>query len=104
MFKRHLALALIFGMAATAPPALAQSMRCAPRDTLTERLERVYSEQQTAVGLQSSAKLIEVWSSPETGTWTILMTMPDGTSCVLASGDNWLNGPAPDAAALGIPS
>ena len=33
--------------------------------------------------------MIEVYSSDETGTWTILVTRPDGTSCLLAAGQRW---------------
>jgi hypothetical protein len=47
--------------------------------------------------------VIEVYSSEETGTWTILVTRPDGTSCLLAAGQRWeqdvqpINAPGSDA-------
>jgi len=33
--------------------------------------------------------ILEVWSSPETGTLTALLTDTNGNSCVVASGNNW---------------
>lgn len=90
MFKRLLSSALIFGMAAIAPPALAAN--CALRDGLVEQLQKQYSERLTAGGLQKSNAvdtMIEVWSSTDTGSFTVLMTHPTGISCVVASGQNY---------------
>ncbi len=89
MFKRHLTAALVFGMAATAPPALAAGIQCAARDNVTENLAVKYEEEQAGIGLQSQDRLVEIWASPETGSWTLLMTQADGTTCVLATGHNW---------------
>ena len=90
MFKRLFAAGLLFGMAATAPPALA--MNCAARDMVVERLESMYSEALTAGGLQSSrtaTAMVEVWTSPESGTFTVIVTNPQGVSCVVAAGTDW---------------
>ena len=87
MFKRLLGVSLLFGMAATAPPALAAS--CGDREAMTQKLESGYSERLTAGGLQKSrseATVIEVWSSDETGTFTVLVTHANGISCVVATG------------------
>lgn len=87
MFKRLLGLSLLFGMAATAPPALAAS--CGDRTAMTQKLESGYSERLTAGGLQRSrpaATVIEVWSSDETGTFTVLVTHANGVSCIVATG------------------
>ncbi|KIC20511.1 hypothetical protein [Leisingera sp. ANG-Vp] len=90
MFKRLLGLSLLFGMAATAPPALAAS--CGDREVMTAKLESGYSERLTAGGLQKSrpeATVIEVWSSDETGTFTVLVTHANGISCVVATGSSF---------------
>ncbi|WP_166417799.1 hypothetical protein [Cochlodiniinecator piscidefendens] len=91
MFKRVIGAALIFGAAALAPPATAQNARtyCAPRDTIVQTLMGRYAETLYAGGLQSQSNLLEVWSSPESGSFTILMTRPNGISCVMASGEHW---------------
>lgn len=88
MFKRLICSAMLFGMAANAPPALAQGL-CASRDSVTKRLSDVFSERPIAGGLQSNQRVIEIWSSPETGSFTILLTRPDGISCIMSSGSHF---------------
>ena len=66
MFKRIFASAIIFGMAAIAPPAHAQA--CTPRDTLIGDLSDRYAETQLATGLQGNGVLLEIWASPAQGT------------------------------------
>jgi hypothetical protein len=103
MFKRTLSLAVIFGTAATAPPAASDDLNCGDRAILAERLATFYGEQQSGLGLESEQRMVEVWSSEETGTWTILMTLPSGRSCVMASGGNWMKQDTPTKVELGIP-
>ncbi|PWE28856.1 hypothetical protein DDZ14_18260 [Maritimibacter sp. 55A14] len=93
MFKRIFTAAMVFGIAATAPPALAQ-MSCGYRERIVERLSGHFAEELTAAGLQSETQYIEIWSAPESGTFTVLMTRPDGISCVIAAGTNWHQKPA----------
>lgn len=62
--------------------------QCAPRDTVAQHLGTKYSEAQTAAGLQTSTRIVEVWASEE-GTWTILVTRADGMSCIVAAGTHW---------------
>ncbi|MDW4498657.1 hypothetical protein R5H30_11740 [Sulfitobacter sp. D35] len=108
MFKRLFALALVFGAAATAPPAETldpaqfAAIRCAPRDLIVERLESRYEEHAKGAGLQTDTRLIELWSSKGGATWTILLTTPDGRTCILAAGEHWTDYPLPPA--LGAPS
>ena len=74
----------------TAIPAHAED--CAERELVTARLTQDYSEQLTAGGLQdadSQAGVVEVWASPETGTFTVMLTSADGVSCILATGTDW---------------
>lgn len=93
MFKRLVGSALLFGMAAAAPPALAQG--CVDREELVARLTSKYSEVRTAGGLHGaasrsqSAALVEVWSSEITGTFTVVLTNAQGISCVVAAGTDW---------------
>lgn len=98
MFRHFIAAAVI---ATVALPAGAQTL-CGPRDKLIERLESQYGETQRAVGLKGTKALFEIWAS-EKGTWTVLMTRPDGTTCPLAEGTDWRDIEAADAA-LGDPT
>ncbi|CUK09776.1 hypothetical protein Q8W37_08660 [Shimia thalassica] len=90
MFKRLITAGLLFGMAAAAPPAFAGN--CGLRNTVIERLQSKYSETLSARGLQghqTSATMVEVWASEETGTFTVIVTSPQGVSCVVAAGTDW---------------
>lgn len=63
---------------------------CADRDRVVASLTDQYSEKHLASGLQSSSGLMEIWVSETDGTWTILLTQPDGRTCIMASGTHWL--------------
>ncbi len=72
-------------LAATQLPA--QSARhCAPRDVVVERLAEKYGESRQSIGLGGNNSLVEVFASPDTGSWTITMTMPNGVTCLMATG------------------
>ncbi|WGH77917.1 hypothetical protein [Jannaschia ovalis] len=88
MWKRLISLSLTFGLAAVAPPALAQAA-CGRHDTIAGKLTSIYAETVIGRGLQNETRLYEVWRSAESGSWTILMLRPDGTACVMASGTAW---------------
>lgn len=90
MFKRLITVALVFGMAALAPPAAAQN--CAPRELITRRLSADFQEQLKAGGLQvrqNVETLLEIWASSESGSFTVLISLPTGISCILAAGENF---------------
>ncbi|MEW9921506.1 hypothetical protein AB2B41_18000 [Marimonas sp. MJW-29] len=77
-----LAMALGSTLAANA----AQAANCAQRDAVVKRLETKYSEKLIARGLQSKTALMELFGSPDTGTFTVLITNPNGVSCVVGAG------------------
>ena len=89
MFKRTLCAALVFGAASLAPPVANATPTCAPRDIIINKLETGYNEALVGGGLSGSRQLLEVWSSPDSGSFTILLTQANGTSCILAAGQNW---------------
>lgn len=91
MFKRLLSAAAVFGMAAIGPPAYA--MPCASHDALTEALTKSHKEMLTARGLQNSASLMEIWTSGENGSFTVLVTNAHGIACVVATGTHWMTEP-----------
>lgn len=62
---------------------------CANRDLIVERLADRYGETRQSAGLNQNNGMVEIFASEETGTWTILVTMPTGTSCLLAAGRDW---------------
>ncbi len=91
-------------LVAILPTALHAQTACAARDTVVEKLETGYGEAFGGGGLQSASSIFEVWFSEEKGTWTILMTRADGTSCIMASGTNWREALPSERRARGTPS
>ncbi|MBO9446096.1 hypothetical protein [Ruegeria sp. R14_0] len=90
MFKRLFAIALTFGMAATAPPAFANN--CAQRDHVIAKLQDSYSEELVFGGLQKTRgaqAVMEVWTSKKTGSYTVLVTQANGISCIVAVGTDF---------------
>lgn len=82
-------LALIVGaLLMSGIPARAQT-NCAPREVLPPRLAETYGETLRALGLAANNTLVEIYASEETGTWTVVVTRPDGLSCLVASGGDW---------------
>lgn len=59
---------------------------CASRDQVLDRLASSYGESRQSIGLAPNNAVVEVFASPDTGTWTIVITMPNGVSCLIASG------------------
>lgn len=81
----------------------AQTRHCASRDLVVDRLQSKYGEVFAGGGLQNQSHVFEVWMSAEKGTWTILMTRADGSTCIMASGTNWREGLPAVKTPAGIP-
>lgn len=67
--------------------AFAQTARnCGVRETIVEHLATGYGESRQSIGLGTQNRVVETFANPETGSWTITVTMPNGMMCLLASG------------------
>lgn len=96
--KRSTLLLLGFGIASImSSPASAQQAVCGDRDEIIARLQSGYQESTTGVGLSATGGLVELYTS-EKGTWTLMLTQPNGVSCLIAAGDNWENVDSPKTA------
>ena len=62
---------------------------CAPRSVVLAELAGKYSETRRAMGIAGDKVMMEVFGSAGTGTWTITVTTPDGTTCLVASGTGY---------------
>lgn len=69
-------------------PQPAQAAVCMEHKTLVGYLSEKFKETPKAVGLVASSSLMEVYVSGK-GTWTIVMTTPQGVACIVAAGDTW---------------
>ncbi|HCM83875.1 MAG TPA: hypothetical protein PKW15_04240 [Alphaproteobacteria bacterium] len=75
-----------------APPAdQAQQMLCNKRSEVMKNLSANYNEAPTALGMASNGGILEVMTSRDGKTWTVLLTTPDGKSCLVAMGNSWEN-------------
>jgi hypothetical protein len=64
-------------------------MPCHNSTEIAKQLNSKYDEAPVAFGLQSNGHLLQVWSSEDKGTWTVVSTSPAGVSCIVAAGKRW---------------
>ena len=98
----YLTPAALVGLLGLAAPALAQAPpqtpltpACHSHADLAEMLNQKYAEQPSALGVQSNGHLVEVFVSHDGTSWTIVITRPDGWSCIVAVGEHWESLPDP---------
>ena len=63
-----------------------------PRAVVLEGMAQAYAEVPNGIGMAANGAVIEILLSP-TGSFTILMTQPNGVSCLMMTGDTWENLP-----------
>jgi len=90
------ALIALAGTASAGEPQAPRQGMCGDRGQVLSTLDGGYKEHPTAMGLASNGTVVEVLSSEE-GTWTIIVTAPNGVSCLMAAGDYWQSLPKPTA-------
>jgi predicted methyltransferase len=77
----------------TAAPAAATTpiaeMLCSLRSDMHTRLSVQFRAERTAVGIRDADSVVEVWTEPGTGNWTMVVTYAAGTSCIVAMGQGW---------------
>lgn len=101
---KFLTLALITFVAlaaAFAAPAFAQQMQISPpcvtpfvpREAVVKVLKDNYDEAQEAGGVLlkdgQPMAIFELFKEAEGDTWTILLSLPIGLSCIIAGGEDW---------------
>lgn len=59
-------------------------------------LKEKYRELPTGGGMSKGeqVRLFESHAAGEKQTWTLVLTNPNGLSCIMKGGDDWLNDPA----------
>lgn len=80
---------MLGAVAASSTAARADPQICGARAEILAELTNRYSEAPVAVGLANSGVLIEVLTSDRGTTWTIIVSQPNGTSCLVAAGKQW---------------
>ena len=85
----NLSFALITGFAAFlafSRPAPAQGRNCAPRASLITQLNERYGESLQNQGLTQTGRMFEMFADTQSGSWTLLISLPSGLSCIAAVG------------------
>ncbi len=86
LFAGSFALGVISALSAL--PANSAPNLCTPRTTMVKWLTGKYQEERRGIGVASKAGVMEFYVSKD-GTWTVVMAMTNGMSCILAAGRDW---------------
>lgn len=81
--------AAIIAISLISTSAIAQAV-CNKRETVLEHLAAKYKEAPVGMGLASNGAVLEILSSKEGTSWTIIATQANGISCVIAAGESWI--------------
>jgi len=81
---RALAILALLTTAAHAAP------QCGNHDDVVAALAVNYGEVLQSMGLAQDNTVMELFAAPETGTWTLTATMPNGVTCLVAAEKNSL--------------
>ena len=60
--------------------------QCGQRPQVLDHLGQQYGESRRGMGVAGNNTVMELFASASTGSWTIIVTMPDGMSCLVATG------------------
>lgn len=88
MMKMLFALSFGFAGLIAATQAGFAAPQCAPRAAILAELATRYAEVRRGIGIAANATVVEVFAA-DGGSWTITATLPDGTTCLVASGEGW---------------
>lgn len=83
------ALALILVLLASLAPAARAQSACATHAGMIDHLMQTYAEARVAIAFSGAGRLVEVFTSSDGGTWTIVITTPQGLSGILIAGETW---------------
>lgn len=68
-------------------PAWTHEIPCSQREKIVSQLQNKYREAVIMRGIVSGS-MMELFYSPSRRSWTVLVTRPDGTSCLILGGEN----------------
>lgn len=73
-------------------PANAQNVpaSCGMRADVVTHLDKKFGERRNNMMLDARGNLVEMFSNLDTGSWTLTVTIPDGPTCVMSSGESFV--------------
>ena len=90
MSKHYSCLAMVSLLGALSATVHAQAP-CDQRGKVVDELHQNFHEVQVGTKLMPGGQLLELFVSPA-GTWTMLMSLPTGKSCLIAAGGTFSGG------------
>lgn len=87
MPKMMFALSFGFAVLILATQTAFADASCAERAVVLNELATKYHESRHAMGIAAGNMMMELFAAADTGTWTLTVTAPDGTTCLVASGN-----------------
>ncbi|HVG48767.1 MAG TPA: hypothetical protein VM899_11605 [Rubellimicrobium sp.] len=69
--------------------AQAEGAQCSEHDAMTRMLAEHWGESRQSIALDAADSMVELFASPDTGTWTLTVTEPGGQTCMVASGHSF---------------
>jgi len=88
-FARRLLLCAAFTALAQGAAGQITDVICDDRSRLENRLKNVVGAEREGRGMRGPDALIEIWIDRRSGDWTLVQSYPNGTSCIVAIGENW---------------
>ena len=90
-----IATTVMLGNAIAAKPAAAEEALTLwnERHVVVEALADSYAETPRALGITSDGTVLELFTAGEGETWTITVTLPNGKSRIIATGEHWITRP-----------
>ena len=67
----------------------ATAQTCSDHETMVRHLAEGWGESRQSIALDAGNSMVELFASPETGTWTMTLTQPGGQTCMVASGHSF---------------
>ncbi len=84
-----IAAAMLLGPLGALAQTQTQAQQCDQRTKVLGHLAQKYKEAPIAIGVTSSGGIVEVLTTGDGETWTIILSTPNGTSCLVAAGEGW---------------
>ncbi len=76
-------------MAVAIQALAANQAYCGSRDSILTQLYIKFQEQSRHIALTDAGNVIEVLTSADGATWTIISTNPTGLTCIVQTGERW---------------
>lgn len=76
----------------------AYAIQCAPHDDFAALLTDQFGEVAQVQAVADDGRMMEIMANPTTGSWSALMTTPDGTACLVAAGERFTSAKAGEPA------